>query len=393
MKVTEINYSQRNSKVRLSTQIILNSGKKHDIYFEIDKEFKDFIAKDASPFLAATLALSMKKRESLEIDGAVSKNLMTNTPKIMKILKSWNVGLSPISIQAKFLKKDLKKYEKIGCFFSGGVDSFYTYLKNKNKISYLIFVHGFDISVENLELYKKIEKNIIKIAKNQEVKLVKVKTNIRETFDQYFDWDMSHEFAIASIALFLRKGFKEIYASCGLPNKNTDHHFMRPDLEPLWSSEHMKIIHYGCNADKIIKAGFLSNYKLVMESLKVCWVNKNQAYNCCECEKCFRNMLALYVSNSLEKCKTFDKSLNLYKLKNIRISEYCLKYFIAVLEVLKRKNENSTVRFALEECIRNNQFPKLQERLKRNIRDFISFFDQKYNRNRLYWFLAQRGLI
>lgn len=393
MKIKNIRYSLKNNTSTLSGQIILKSGKQHTIYFEVDKECKDFIAKDASPFLPAAMPIAMKKNEDIEIDGATSKALMTNTSEIMKILNSWDFGFDPVSINADVLKKDLRKPKNIGCFFSGGVDSFYTYLKNKSKINFLIFVHGFDIKVADVKLYNKIEKNIMKIAKKEKIKLIKVKTNIRETFEQYFDWDMSNEFALASVTLFLRNGFKEIYMSCGLPNKNTDHNYMIPDLDALWSTENMKINHYGCNADKIIKLRFLSNYKLVMENLRVCWVNKKKEYNCCECEKCFRNMLALYVSDSLEKCVTFKKKLDLDKLENIRVSEYVLKYFIAVLKALELKNDRSKVRFALEACIENNTFPKFQQRLYRNSRDFIRFFDKKYNRNRLYWFLAQRDFI
>lgn len=393
MKITNIKYSLKNNKARLSAQMILESGKIHDVFFEVDKKFKDFIAKDASTFIAASLGISMVKNENLYIHDSVSEHLMKNTNEIMKQIISWGHEFNSIEVLANFLKKDLNRPKGVGSFFSGGVDSFYTFYRNKKKIKYLIFVHGFDIDVNDLKFYKSIERNIMKIAKKEKVKLIKVKTNIRETFEQYFDWNLSHEFAIGSVALFLRHGFKEIFASCGLPNKNTDHHYMTPELDSLWSTENMKLNHYGCDADKTSKLRFLSNYKLVMENLRVCWVNKKKQYNCCECEKCFRNMLSLYVSDSLEKCKTFKKGLDLYKLKNTRIMKYNLKYFVSILKDLKLKGDKSEVRFALEECIKNNQSPSFGQRTYRSIRDFIRFLDKKYNSNRLYWFLAHRGLI
>lgn len=393
MKVQKIHHEVIKNKITLSAEIELNSGKKHEVYFEIDKEFKDSISKDASPFLAAALPISMKNREDLEIDGSVSEWLMKNTAEIMKILKSWNVGFNPVSIKANSLKKDVKKSRNIGCFFSGGVDSFYTYIKNKNKINYLIFVHGFDINANDLVLYKKIEKNIKEIASMEEVKLIRVKTNIRDTFEQYFNWDMSHEFALASVSLFLSRGFKEIYMSCGQTGKNAVHHYMTPELDKLWSTETMKINHYGCSADKINKLKFLSKFKIVMETLRVCWVNKNGQYNCCECEKCFRNMLALYVSDSLEKCLTFEKPINYNKLKNIKVNSYVLKYFISLLKALKKKNDRSEIRYALEECIWSNQHPSFQQRFGRSTRDSIGLVDKKYNNNRLFWYLSHKGLL
>jgi len=393
MKIANITFSLKGHKAVLSADLIFNSGKKHEVYFEVDKKHKDFISKDASPFLAAALAICMKKNEDLEIDGSVSKYLMSSTPDIMKILKSWDLGFNPISIKAKLYIENSNNNNNVGCFFSGGVDSFYTYLKNRQKIKYLIFVHGFDISANDEELYKKIEKNIMKIANEENVKLIKVKTNVREIFDQYFDWIVSHEFAIASVALFLRRGFKEIYASCGLTNVNADHHYMSPDLDILWSTESMKINHYGCDANKIAKLRFLSHSELAMKNLRVCWVNKKKAYNCCECEKCLRNMLGLYLSGSLGKCESFNKGLDLEKIKKIRVDEYVIKHFIAILEVLKIKGERSSVRDALEVCIENNTKPKFWQKILWNSRDSIRFLDQKYNSNRLYWFFAKKGLV
>ncbi len=40
----------------------------------------------------------------------------------------------------------------IACFFSGGVDSFYTLLKHREEITHIIFVHGFDIALEDHSL-------------------------------------------------------------------------------------------------------------------------------------------------------------------------------------------------------------------------------------------------
>ena len=88
MKIQNINYSLKNNKRVLSAQVILRSGKTHDIYFEVDNKHIDLIAKDASPFLAAALPIAMKKNEAIEIEGSTSKALMANTPKIMKILQT-----------------------------------------------------------------------------------------------------------------------------------------------------------------------------------------------------------------------------------------------------------------------------------------------------------------
>lgn len=313
----------------------------------------------------------------------------------MKILVSWNKGFTPVKIKSK-TTLDTNKPKIIGAFFSGGADSFYTYLKNCKRIDSPIFVHGFDINVNNFELYNKIEKNISKISKIEKKKLIKVRTNIREIFDNYFEWTLYHGFAIASVALFLRNGIKESYVSCGQPTKNVPHHFLTPELDRLWATETMKLDHYGCNADKATKLKFLSNFKLAMNNLRVCWVNKNGKYNCCECEKCFRNMLGLYISGSLQKSNTFDKKINTENLRNTRLDTYVIKYFKAISQQLHLKNDQndqSEVLSALDDCINRNTHPKVSLRIYQTLRDSIRLLDQKYNRNRVYWFLSSKGII
>ncbi len=393
MKVTNIKYSTRDNKFILSARMILKRGKIHEVYFEVDKKYQEFVYQDASPLLAAVLGLAMKLGENLEIDGAVSKLLRTNTPKIMKKIANWGEGFKKIALTTKGTNQDLGKREKVACFFSGGVDSFYTYLKNKSHIKYFIFVHGFDIKAKNVELFTKIEKDIATIAQKERVELVEVKTNLREIFDQYFDWDISHGFALEAVALFLRRGFKEIFFSCGLPSLNDEHHYLSPDLDVLWSTENMYLHHYGCEADKIAKLKYLANFKLAMNNVRVCWMNKKGAYNCCECEKCFRNMLALYTVDALDKCKSFNKSLDLNKLKSIRVDPSSIKYFTTIAEVLILKGDNSAVKLALEECIKNNSQPNFYQQLIRNTRDAIRYVDKKYNQHRLYWYLSAKGVI
>jgi len=390
MKIANIICSTKNDKVVLSGQLILDSGKKHDIYFEVDAEFERYLSKDATPFIPLALPISMRKREDLEVTDASSK-VISKTSKIMSILKGWNTGFNRITIKSKSAKKSIRRVSNVGCFFSGGVDSFYTYLKNKKKIDFLIFVHGFDISTQNTDFYKNVQKNIVQISEKEKIKIIRVKTNLRETLEQYFDWDMAHEFGLASVSLFLSRGLGEVYMSCGQTSIGADHHYMTPELDTLWSTETMKVNHYGCTADKIKKLKFLSNFDIVMETLRVCWVNTYGQYNCSECEKCFRNMLALYATNSLEKCKTFEKPINTEKLRKIKVNPYVLRYFVSVLNVLKMKKDRSQIRYALEEFVTNNRHPSSFQKFVRKLRSFVSKLDKTYNNHRLYWFLASRG--
>jgi hypothetical protein len=132
---------------------------------------------------------------------------------------------------------------------------------------------------------------------------------------------------------------------------------------------------------------------VVMENLRVCWLNRKGDYNCCECEKCFRNMIGLYICNSLSSCKTFDKPLSMNKLLSIRVSDYCLKYYIALHRALTSKKDKSDVTKSLAQFIELNQNPTIKEKVYWNTRNYVRELDKRYNKNRLYWYLARKGVI
>lgn len=393
MNITNIQHYHKNKTIGTSADIIFDTGKTQTLFFEVDEQFSEYIASDASAFLAAMLPIAMHTKEAVHVDGSVSERFMNQMATIMKIVTGWNHGFHPVQIRAKTTTPDTKKGIHTGSFFSGGADSYYTYIKHQKQIDSLIFVHGFDIKLSDTDLYALVEKNIRKIAQEKHLSVVNVRTNIREIYDQFLDWDLAHGFAVGSISLWVRNGFHSIYVSCGLPSKNNSHHSMTPDLDPLWSGEHMKVIHYGCHADKLLKLKELSRVPLVMETLRVCWVNKKNAYNCCSCEKCYRNMLGLYVCGSLKKSKTFQHDINLEGLKKTTVRTYELQYFQAILDALDANGDTSDVRLAVAAVISNNTSPSLKKRILTALRSGLRTIDKKYNNNRLYWYLASKGLV
>ncbi len=193
--------------------------------------------------------------------------------------------------------------------------------------------------------------------------------------------------------MFLRSGFGEVYVSCGLGAKNKQHYAMTPELDVLYGSEHMKIVHYGCNADKLQKLKELAEFPIAMQTLRVCWVNRNNAYNCSMCEKCMRNMLGLYICNGLQKCKTFEKNIDVNRLRNIKATEIELKFFRPILAAFDKKGDTSDVRMALFSMIQKNSSRSMYQKFIRALRNNMHAVDKKYNRSRIYWFMTNRGYI
>ena len=135
----------------------------------------------------------------------------------------------------------------IGLFFSLGVDSFYSLLRNLNKseepsetINHLIVIEGFDIRAKkgNLHLYQDVLNNSSKVARQFDLHVMPVSTNIRELTSDIvlLSWHDYFGAALASIGLHLEDYFSRFYIASGLnpvylPSGDTHGEFL-PEVSP-----------------------------------------------------------------------------------------------------------------------------------------------------------------
>jgi hypothetical protein len=156
-----------------------------------------YVRNDASPFAAALLLPAMKQGKDVIIEGSISRQLYQGMQAIMQEALQWNIGLRPIKIEAAALVADPPPPRRSASFFSGGVDSFYTYLKHKtdpvktDRIDSFILINGFDIKRGNLQLWDRSLTNIKSIAKADNVQLIVVRSNIQHLVEPILLWDYS----------------------------------------------------------------------------------------------------------------------------------------------------------------------------------------------------------
>ena len=110
-------------------------------------------------FVAALLTPAMALGERLRIEGVVSGQLMQSLPRLQAIYQEWNEGLSIISVESSGLDHSDApegRASRVSLFFSLGIDSFYSLLKNhrdhpgdEKTIDHLLFVRGFDIAIDD----------------------------------------------------------------------------------------------------------------------------------------------------------------------------------------------------------------------------------------------------
>lgn len=397
MTIKNIQVESTNKTVTLSADVQFKSGSSNRIYFSVDKKYGEFITKDASPFLATVLFSCMKINENIAIEGSVSQKLLQSTEKMMNLMENWNMGMKKVNIKVKQTGKDTINKKNFALFFSGGVDSSYTYLKNKkegkNKITHLITVHGFDIKLENESLFIETIQPIKNFAKKEKIKVIVIKTNMRQITDRLVEWEEQCGSAMAAISLALRKGFKDVYFSAGVEQSAMRPLGTHPQLDPLWSTESLRVIHDGIERNRLEKVRYLSGFINMLVNLRVCWRNKKGSYNCCECEKCLRTMIMLEAVGVLEKCKSFDKPINLNILRKLYVVKTHLRHFRHTLEELRNKKTKPELAEALEDCLHYNEQNKWLKEFIRKARLMIGKIDFKYNNGRLFYYLSNKGVI
>ena len=64
--------------------------------------------------------------------------------------------------------------------------------------------------------------------------------------------------------------------------------------DPLCTTESMRVVHDGCEANRTEKVDWLVQNTRAPEDLRVCWQGPTLDRNCGRCEKCVRTMLNLW---------------------------------------------------------------------------------------------------
>ena len=272
---------------------------------------------DASPFAAALLLPSMKRGENLIIEGTISERLYKGMHAVMHEVLNWGIGLEPVKIEANTVVADTLQPYRTASFFSGGVDSFYTYLKHTtdpvkaDRVDSFILVKGFDIDRRNIPLWNQTLKSINTIATAEKIELLVVTTNIQRLVEPILSWEYVHGGCLAAVGLFLRRAFRQIYIPSTLSREEQMPWGSSLALDGHWSTESTTFVHDGTEATRIDKIlSQIAQSPLALEHLRVCYENEKGAYNCGKCDKCLRTMISLYVAGALEKSGTFPHHID-----------------------------------------------------------------------------------
>lgn len=396
MIINHIASHSKGNKVIVSAEVMRRGAKKpKTIWYSFPQAFSSYLHLDGSAFLALFLLPCMRTGEDLHIDATVSPVLLDSTLQIMDLVMSWNVGFNRVKITTSSVKRSKTRHGMPACFFSLGVDSFYTYLKHnkgKDRIQNLIFVHGFDIDLTAKDLYHTALRRMQHIAKQEKLTVISVATNLKNITEDYLEWDWEHGGAMASIAILLGQQISTTYfagSDSWIQRQKIMPYGTHPMLDGLWSTEFTKIVHDGNEATRIQKiVKVVSRSPLALSHLRVCNQNLLGVYNCSNCEKCLRTMIDLQIADALPRSLTFAHTIPLAKLAKIHNSDFeTYYYFEDSLHELERQNRYEELQAAIRSSLSRSYHPSPISRLI----TYLSSLDKKYNDRRIFKFIFRQS--
>jgi len=288
-----------------------------------DFGFAESLTDRAEPFVTALLPTAMTVGQSIRVDGTVSERLLCGCAQVMDIFTKWYRRLHVVSIEPDTVTSERFDSQGVLCFFTGGVDSFYTVLKNLDetvppeRISSLLFIHGIDIPLENVTLFDSVREDLAEVVRSLGTDLIVCETNIRHLTDRYVRWRIQTGAGLASIALCLSPAFRKVLIASSDIYSSLVPWGTHPLVDPLWSTESTTFIHDGCEASRAEKVRRnIGKSDIALRHLRVCYKNTESRTNCGKCEKCVRTMINLRIAGVLDRCTNFESPLDLRLLQS-----------------------------------------------------------------------------
>jgi glycosyltransferase involved in cell wall biosynthesis len=284
---------------------------------------------NADAALAACLMPAMRAGGGrLELPEPISARLLRGQWEFQAVQRAWSrswvFGDPPLDevevVAPRREPRDLVPRGTVAAFFSGGVDSWSTVLDHPD-VTHLIFARGFDLAAGESDLTDSVEQRLRAAADELGLPLITVETNLRELSDPIVRWDVYYGCAIVSIALLLGPLFDRVLIA-----GDNDHEVQVPvghnlRVGELLSTEGLQIVDDGGRYSRFERLSRIVDHPVCQRTLRVCWENRDGAYNCGRCRKCLGTMISLEALGARERFTTFPPDLDLAATEAIEIRQ------------------------------------------------------------------------
>lgn len=354
-------------RVRLVGNVLYDDrpGKIEPYWFEFPERYAGALSVSGNPWLACLLPLAVTLGEPLRLHVPVDPLLLSNASRLMAIWSQWYPDLRPVSLEAEAKPTPpAPGVRASGAFFSGGVDSFYMVLRDRNgarpadvpAIDKLLLVRGFDIPVGAVAEFERLRASLSQAADALGLELVDVATNLRAVRFREANWGrLSHGSALASVGLAVERGFQSLCIAATHYDGPVRPWGSQPETDPLLSTGITRIFHVGLLIPRREKTEYIAGSDVAMRHLHVCY-RLASAENCCDCEKCLLAILTLEVLGVLDRCPPLRRrSLDLKRVRKLLILSRPYLRLYRDLEARASAGGREDIADAIAACIRRSR--------------------------------------
>ena len=293
-----------------------------DLWFRVQGAKADL---DASSLVAAALPIAMGEGKAVDLgDLRLDPVLAAGVPQWQEVFASWYPDrLQRVEVRGRTGRPG-RAAKGIGCFFTGGIDSFHSVLANRDRLTHLVFVHGFDVPLEGLpDLRAEVTRRVQQAAQELGLPLIEVETNLHDLSDtRRSPWGTTyHGVALAAVGHLLSGTLGELVIGATHSYNDLFPYGSHPLTDPLLSSSRLRFTHHGCEADRVEKTIHCATSDVALRHLRVCWENRDGTYNCGTCKKCLRTMIALRIAGRLEACETLPHEIDLDAVRALPLGD------------------------------------------------------------------------
>lgn len=270
------------------------------------------------PFVSNVLPIIWLTNSTLEIER-LDENYFKS---IEETRKAFQNIYKDAKFEGKIIVKKLVKTqdyisnEKENCsvFFSGGIDSVSSLVSVIHKNPLLITIWGTDVWDYNEEGWKSLKDLALEYSEKLHLKNLFIKTNFRKFIYEHVltkellegkiddSWWRGIQHGIGLLGHVAPYAYKYnikthyIPATLNVKSQKGTTCGSCPEIDETVQYANCHIVHEGYDKTRIEKAAHIVNYfknEGKTMKLRVCYMDKGDKLNCCECEKCFLSIMEI----------------------------------------------------------------------------------------------------
>jgi hypothetical protein len=259
-------------------------------------------------FAAVALLPALRAGARVAVEAPLEADWLAGASELARIFAGWWELPARQPLEAATITPAAPAAARpAGLCFSAGVDSFYELLSAPGAHRVLVFVHGYDLPLNDERRWRAFDSSLRAVADATGTSAVAIRTNLREhPRVSALHWRWTHGSGLAAAGLLLAERVGSLRIGASYARGYLRPWGSHPKTDPLWSTSQVRVSHGDISRFRLDKVRRLAGEPLAQRHLRVCWKHRTPDLNCSRCEKCLRTMTALAGIGALQRFTCFE---------------------------------------------------------------------------------------